>query len=44
LQTPERTPRNLFRSCQTVMQKAVLSGSLETKGAIDVDDVDEYII
>jgi hypothetical protein len=44
LQTPERTPRNLFRSCQTVMQKAILSGNLETKGTIDVDDVAEYII
>ena len=44
LQTTQRTPRNLFRDCQTVLRKAVLAGSLETKGVIDVTDVQEFMV
>lgn len=44
LQATARTPRNLFRDCQTVLRKAVLTGSLETKGVIDVADVQEFMV
>jgi len=44
LQATERTPRSLFRDCQTVLRKAVLTGSLETKGVIDVADVQEFMV
>jgi len=44
LQVTQRTPRNLFRACQTVLRKAVLTGSLETKGVIDVADVQEFMV
>lgn len=44
LQVTQRTPRNLFRDCQTVLRKAVLTGSLETKGVIDVADVQEFMV
>jgi hypothetical protein len=44
LQATERTPRSLFRRCQTVLRKAVLTGSLETKGVIDLADVQEFMV
>jgi hypothetical protein len=44
LQVTQRTPRSLFRACQTVLRKAVLAGSLETKGVIDVADVQEFMV
>ena len=44
LQVTQRTPRNLFRDCQTALRKAVLTGSLETKGVIDVADVQEFMV
>ena len=44
LQVTQRTPRNLFRDCQTVLRKAVLIGSLETKGVIDIADVQEFMV
>jgi energy-coupling factor transporter ATP-binding protein EcfA2 len=44
LQTTERTARNLFRACQTVLQKSVLSGRLESNGIITKADVLEFIV
>lgn len=44
LKTTDRTSRNLFRSCQTVLQKSILSGCLESKGVIEVDDVEKYMV
>ena len=42
-QTTERVPRNLFRNCQTVLRKAVLSGRLETQGSITMHDVQDFL-
>lgn len=42
-QTTERRPRTLFRNCQTVLRKAVLSGRLETQGRITVLDVQDFV-
>ncbi|MCL0092153.1 hypothetical protein M1N92_00505 [Dehalococcoidia bacterium] len=44
LQTTQRTPRNLFRACQTVLRKVVLSGRLEANGIIGVTDVQEFLV
>lgn len=42
-QAEYKTPRELFRKCHIVLRKAVLSGRLEEKGTIDIDDVKEFI-
>lgn len=42
-QTTYKTPRELFRNCHIVLRKAVLSGRLESKGTIDIDDVKEFL-
>ena len=42
-QTTERIPRTLFRNCQTVLRKAVLSGRLESQGSIAISDVQDYV-
>lgn len=42
-QAEYKTPRELFRKCHIVLRKAILSGSLEAKGTIDIDDVKEFI-
>lgn len=42
-QTTERIPRRLFRNCQTVLRKAVLSGRLEKQGHISIGDVQEFV-
>lgn len=44
LQSTRRTPRNLFRGCQTVLRKAILVGSLGKKGIIDSDEVHEFLV
>ena len=42
-QTTERIPRTLFRNCQTVLRKAVLSGRLERQGSITISDVQDFV-
>ena len=42
-QTTERIPRTLFRNCQTVLRKAVLSGRLEGQGSISISDVQDFV-
>ena len=41
-QTTERIPRTLFRNCQTVLRKAVLSGRLEAQGSITMRDIQDF--
>lgn len=41
-QTTERVPRNLFRNCQTVLRRAVISGRLEEQGSITMQDVQDF--
>ncbi len=42
-QTTERRPRSLFRNCQTVLRKAVLSERLEENGSITIADVQDFL-
>lgn len=42
-QAEYKTPRELLRKCHIVLRKAILSGRLEAKGTIDIDDVKEFI-
>ena len=41
--TTERIPRTLFRNCQTVLRRAVLSGRLEKQGSITMNDVQDFV-